>query len=166
MEQRKIEKANGLAGPKRSRKPRDPADKVAKQPSTVHKPVKPVIRCILCPDQTPTQLMPIHRAEAVKPQISAKSPDIDTQATKTDGHDIVTEIHDHNSTVNPQGKQRAPEYAHLACVRSTPELWLADVWDAQKNKSVRKVMGIENIGRERWNLVSAIKHGLKCPCQI
>lgn len=157
---------------KRERKPRPPGEKrirkiKIKVPAVEFKlpprPLKPVFPCILCPDRSSTQLMPVHRSEPITTLApSALSAPVDlneaTHAT-TAGTDSVEPLMDStNSNVTvPEAirdKAKKPEFAHLVCVRSTPELWIADVWDRVREKSVRKVMGIETIGRERWNLVS------------
>lgn len=89
---------------------------------------KPVYCCALCPDTTPLQLIPIHREEV------------------------------ENGDVSGGEKRKRLNQAHLACVRSTPELWIADVWDELKSRSVRKVMGMDGISKDRWNLASQHIH--------
>jgi hypothetical protein len=104
------------------------------------KPTKPVFPCVLCPDPSISQLMAVHRKEdATEPEVSENA------------DQMISELPLVKS--GTKDRKKKPEYAHLVCVRSTPELWIADVWDASREQSARRVMGIEDIGRERWNLV-------------
>lgn len=160
---------------KRERRPQPPGEKrirklKIKVPSIEFKlpprPSKPVFPCILCPDRSSTQLMPVHRLEPVMPVVVPTPPILSAPVGSAENSEITTEGTDlskpvlvatNSVVVAPEPireKAKKPEFAHLACVRSTPELWIADVWDHVREKSVRKVMGIETIGRERWNLVS------------
>lgn len=124
------------------------------------RPVKPVYPCVLCPDQSTAYLLPVHREQKsafegiVEPVVAVAGVDLPTEPATTDpvaGIDLVPSL----PTIDPKPSRRRPEFAHLSCVRSTPELWIADIWDETKERSVRRVMGIDSIGRERWNLVSA-----------
>jgi hypothetical protein len=122
------------------------------------RPAKPVYPCLLCPDQSTAHLLPVHRDPkpvmdvAVEPVVVA-GVDVSTESLSNDPSVEALEPITTVPTVDLMPPRKRSEYAHLTCVRSTPELWIADVWDEVKERSVRRVMGIDKIGRERWNLV-------------
>ena len=124
------------------------------------KPAKSVYPCILCPDQSTAYLLPVHRNSKpvvdniVAPVVAVAGVDVAVEAVTDDRESDTQASAGLVPMVAPISQRKRPEFAHLSCVRSTPELWIADAWDENKERSVRRVMGVESIGRERWNLVS------------
>jgi hypothetical protein len=125
------------------------------------KPAKPLYPCLLCPDQSTASLLPVYRepkpvveaiAEPVMPVVAA-GVDESAESSPPNSSVAATEAPPLVQPVDRPPPRKRHEYAHLTCVRSTPELWIADVWDEVTRRSVRRVMGIDKIGRERWNLV-------------